>query len=455
MHSHSQPHGDVAVPTAGPTAAAPSAGAAPAEFGGRDAGAEPTAGTHDHGAHDHATHRSVADHRQTVRELLEPLLSPGRTERLPLVQALGRGLAEDITAPISLPPFPNSQMDGFAIRSGDVPDGGTRLRVAAPVPAGASPAPLQPGTAVPIMTGAMLPAGADAVVPIERAVPSVFPAPGEEAEVQLPATAAGTFIRAVGSDIEAGQQALAAGTCLGPAQLGLLAALGLPEVMVHKPLSVLLVTTGDEVVEPGKPLDDGKIYDANGTLLESALRQAGLAVTRAGIAADSPDALRTLLSTHTSAVDLIVSTGGVSKGAYEVVRQAMEGQDVTFKHVAMQPGGPQGLGTFDGVPLLAFPGNPVSCLVSFEMFLRPVLGELFGAPAPRPAIRARLGQPLTSPAGKHQVRRGSLQADGTVRLQGGESSHLVQALAHSNALVHVPAGTGVLNEGDEVEVWML
>ena len=194
------------------------------------------------------------------------------------------------------------------------------------------------------------------------------------------------------------------------------------------------------MVEPGEPLGDGKIYDANGTLLESALRQAGLAVTRAGISADSPEGLRTLLRTHTSAVDLIVTTGGVSKGAYEVVRQAMDGQDVAFQHVAMQPGGPQGLGTFDGVPLLAFPGNPVSCLVSFEMFLRPVLGELFGAPAPRPAVRARLAQPLSSPAGKHQVRRGSLQADGTVRLQGGESSHLVQALAHSNALVHVPVG---------------
>lgn len=439
MHSHSQPHGDVAAPSAGPIAAAPSADAA----------------AHGHGAHDHQSHRSVADHRQAVRELLEPLLTQERTETLPLVEALGRGLAEDITAPLSLPPFPNSQMDGYAIRSADVPDGGTHLRVAAPVPAGASPAPLQPGTAVPIMTGAMLPAGADAVVPIERAVPSVFPAPAEEAEVQLPATAAGTFIRAVGSDIEAGQQALAAGTCLGPAQLGLLAALGLPAVLVHKQLSALLVTTGDEVVEPGEPLGAGKIYDANGTLLESALLQAGVAVTRAGISADSPDALRTLLRRHTSAVDLIVSTGGVSKGAYEVVRQAMDGQDVTFQHVAMQPGGPQGLGTFDGVPLLAFPGNPVSCLVSFEMFLRPVLGELFGAPAPRPAVRARLAQPLTSPAGKHQVRRGSLQGDGSVRLQGGESSHLVQALAHSNALVHVPVGTAVLNEGAEVEVWML
>jgi molybdopterin molybdotransferase len=415
--------------------------------------------THQHSQHDegkhHGQHRSVADHRQAVRELLEPLLSPERTEKLPLVQALGRGLAEDVTAPLSLPPFPNSQMDGFAIRSTDVPDGGANLRVAAPVPAGAQPAPLQPGTAVPIMTGAMVPDGADAVVPVEQAVPSIFPAPGEEAEVRLPATAAGTFIRAAGSDIGAGRQALAAGTCLGPAQLGLLAALGLPDVLVHKQLSVLLVTTGDEVVEPGKPLGGGKIYDANGTLLESSLRQAGLAVTRAGISADNPEDLRTLLRTHTSAVDLIVTTGGVSQGAYEVVRQAMDGQEVTFQHVAMQPGGPQGLGTFDGVPLLAFPGNPVSCLVSFEMFLRPVLGELFGAPAPRPAVRARLAQSLTSPAGKHQVRRGSFQADGTVRLQGGESSHLVQALAHSNALVHVPAGTAALDEGAEVEVWML
>jgi molybdopterin molybdotransferase len=415
--------------------------------------------THQHSQHDegkhHGQHRSVADHRQAVRELLEPRLSPERTEKLPLVQALGRGLAEDVTAPLSLPPFPNSQMDGFAIRSTDVPDGGANLRVAAPVPAGAQPAPLQPGTAVPIMTGAMVPDGADAVVPVEQAVPSIFPAPGEEAEVRLPATAAGTFIRAAGSDIGAGRQALAAGTCLGPAQLGLLAALGLPDVLVHKQLSVLLVTTGDEVVEPGKPLGGGKIYDANGTLLESSLRQAGLAVTRAGISADNPEDLRTLLRTHTSAVDLIVTTGGVSQGAYEVVRQAMDGQQVTFQHVAMQPGGPQGLGTFDGVPLLAFPGNPVSCLVSFEMFLRPVLGELFGAPAPRPAVRARLAQSLTSPAGKHQVRRGSFQADGTVRLQGGESSHLVQALAHSNALVHVPAGTAALDEGAEVEVWML
>ncbi|MEN8581396.1 gephyrin-like molybdotransferase Glp [Burkholderia sp. RS01] len=426
MHSHPQPHATA-------TTSAPQA-------------------PHAHGT-SHAP-RSVAEHRQAVRELLAPLAA-GRSQRLPLAQALGRGLAETVTAPLSLPPFANSQMDGFAIRSADVPDAGAELRVVAPVPAGASPAALEPGTAAPIMTGAMVPAGADAVVPVERAVPAAFPAPGEAATVWLPPAAAGTFIRDAGSDIEAGERALAASTFLGPGQLGLLAALGLADVLVHRPLTVLLVTTGDEVVEPGEPLADGKVYDANGTLLETALRQAGLAVVRAGIATDNPAELRSLLRSHTASVDLIVTTGGVSKGAYEVVRQAMDGQDVAFQHVAMQPGGPQGLGMFDGVPLLGFPGNPVSCLVSFEMFLRPVLSGLFGSPAPRPAVRARLAQPLTSPAGKHQVRRGNLLPDGTVRLEGGESSHLVRALAQSNALVHVPDGVGALAEGAEVEVWML
>jgi molybdopterin molybdotransferase len=427
MHSHTQPHATATgIPSPAPETA--------------------------HTAHGH---RSVAEHRQAVRNLLKPLLSAGHTERIPLGDALGRGLAEDITAPLSLPPFANSQMDGFAIRTEDVPDGGGELRVVAPVPAGASPAPLQPGTAAPIMTGAMLPQGADAVVPVERAVPASFPVPGEEAAVRVPPAAAGTYVRAAGSDIEAGERALSAGTFLGPGQLGLIAALGMPDVLVHRALKVLLVTTGDEVVEPGGQLEAGKIYDSNGTLLQSSFRQGGISVIRAGISTDEPAALRRLLGRHLTEVDLIVTTGGVSKGAYEVVRQAMDGQDVAFQHVAMQPGGPQGIGRFDGVPLLAFPGNPVSCLVSFEMFLRPVLSELFGSPAARTAVRARLGQPLTSPPGKHQVRRGTLLPDGTVRLEGGESSHLVRALAQSNALVHVPEGTSALAEGAEVEVWML
>lgn len=405
----------------------------------------------------HALHqaRSVSLHRAAVAELLAPLLAQGRTETLALRDALGKALAHDVTAPLSLPPFANSQMDGFAVKSADVPDGGAELRVVDPVPAGATPAALNRGTAAPIMTGAMIPAGADAVVPVERAVPDRFPAPGEAGSVWLPATAAGTFVRPVGSDIAAGERALAEGTFLGPAQLGLLAALGIGDVEVRRMVTVLLATTGDEVVEPGQPLAAGKIYDSNGTLLEGAMRQAGLNVVRTAIASDRPEELRALLRSHAGTVDVIVTTGGVSKGAYEVVRQAMEGQSAEFLHVAMQPGGPQGIGTFDAVPFLGFPGNPVSCLVSFEMFLRPVLAELFGSPAPRIPVRARLGHSLTSPQHKHQVRRGSLQADGTVRLEGGESSHLMHALAGSNALVHVPVGVSALAEGDEVEVWIL
>jgi molybdopterin molybdotransferase len=402
-----------------------------------------------------ARHVTVEAHRESVRELLTPLRTPDRIERLPLLAALGRGLAADVAAPLDLPPFANSQMDGYAIRSADVPDGGTELRVVAPVPAGAAPPELTPGTAAPIMTGAMMPPGADAVVPIEQAVPDSFPPPGAPATVGLPAVPERNFVREAGSDIRAGESALTAGTFLGPGQLGLLAALGFTDVPVYRPLRILLVTTGDEVVEPGSPLGPGKIYDSNATLLESSMRQAGLEVTRTGISTDRPEELADLLRQHAADADLIVTTGGVSKGAYEVVRQAMAGHDVDFFGVAMQPGGPQGIGTFDGVPVLGFPGNPVSCLVSFEMFLRPALGDLFGSPAPRPVGRARLAGELTSPPGKHQVRRGTVSPDGAVRLEGGPGSHLVSALAHSNALIQVPEGVSALAEGAEVEVWML
>jgi molybdopterin molybdotransferase len=415
---------------------------------------------HGHPPDGHAQHpreraRSVADHAAAVAALLQPIRTAGRTETLPLGQALGRGLAADVAAPVSLPPFANSQMDGYAVRSGDIPGDGADLGVMPPVAAGSSPAALEPGTAAPIMTGAVIPAGADAVVPIERAVPDHFLEPGQGGTVKLPATGPGTYVRSAGSDIAAGERALAAGTCLGAAQLGLLAALGMAEVAVYRAPTVLLVTTGDEVVEPGRPLPPGKIYDSNGTLLEAAMKQAGLNVRRAGISTDNPDELRTLLRAQGQGVDLIVTTGGVSKGAYEVVRQAMADQPVDFLHVAMQPGGPQGIGTFDDVPFLGFPGNPVSCLVSFEMFLRPALSGLLGAPAARLPLRARLAHPLTSPGHKHQVRRGSLQPGGTVRLEGGESSHLMHALAGSNVLVHVPVGVTELAAGDEVEVWML
>ncbi|MBF4992827.1 molybdopterin molybdotransferase MoeA [Arthrobacter gandavensis] len=403
----------------------------------------------------------VAEHQQAVRALLANSLKRQVQQRT-LAEAAGRILAEDVPAPRSLPPFANSQMDGYAVRSAElaVPDGSTvELQVAAPIPAGTAAPELHPGTAAPIMTGAMLPAGADAVVPIERAQPDSFFDPGDlnGARVLLPAgVRTGQFVRAAGSDIPAGTRALAQGTRLGPAQLGLLAALGIAAVPVLAPVRVTLLSTGDEVVEPGVDLAPGQIHDANTTLLTASLRDAGAEVVRSRILADSPEdflaALRSEL--YRDRTDLVVTSGGISKGAYEVVRLALEAEGVAFLSVAMQPGGPQGIGMVDGVPFLGFPGNPVSALVSCEVFLRPALSALTGLPRPRPAVTAVLDAAADSPEGKLQVRRGRFR-DGRVSLIGGPGSHLVHALAESNALVLIPESTGHLEAGAEVTVWLL
>ncbi|GAA1923306.1 molybdopterin molybdotransferase MoeA [Arthrobacter gandavensis] len=406
--------------------------------------------------------RPAAEHREAVRALLSTNLQQ-RVQLRPLAEAAGRILAQEMAAPRSLPPFANSQMDGYAVNTAElaaVPEGNTvELKVAAPIPAGAAAPELQPGTAAPIMTGAMLPAGADAVVPIERAEPDTFFAPQDlaGARVALPGgIPQGQFVRAAGSDISAGTRALAKGTRLGPAQLGLLAALGVAAVPVLAPVRVALLSTGDEVVEPGQDLAPGQIHDANTTLLAASLREAGAEVVRSRILADSPEdflaALRRELRQERT--DLVVTSGGISKGAYEVVRLALAAEGVSFLSVAMQPGGPQGIGTVDGVPFLGFPGNPVSALVSFEVFLRPALSALTGLPLPRPAVTAVLDAGTDSPEGKLQVRRG-LFRDGRVSLVGGPGSHLIHALAESNALVLIPEGTGHLEAGAEVTVWLL
>ena len=421
--------------------------------------------------------RSVEEHRDAVRDLLHTWFQahPPAGETLALADATGRVLAADVHAPGSLPPFTNSQMDGYAVRSADLQgqaagtgagESGTgagnapgriRLGVAAHIPAGTAPAPLDPGMAAPVMTGAMLPAGADAVVPIEACIPDRFLPAGGGGSVELPAgIPAGQYVRAAGSDIAGGALALPAGTVLGPLQLGLLAALGLAEASVRSRPRVLLLTTGDEVRNPGTVLAPGQIHDANTTLLRTSLEQAGAQVLRSRILADSPEEFTARLRADLAEdkPDLVLSSGGISKGAYEVVRQGLATADVRFLSVAMQPGGPQGIGTVDGTPFLGFPGNPVSSLVSFEMFLRPALTAVAGAPRPRTQVQARLAAPLGSPAGKYQVRRGRY-ADGIVEPVGGPGSHLVHALAVSNALIAVPVGTEHLPAGAEVTVLLL
>lgn len=410
--------------------------------------------------------RTVEDHRAAVHQLLAPLADRLGTEHLPLPDALGRILAADLVAPRALPPFDNSQMDGYALRVAEAARG-TTLPVGAPIPAGATAPELPAGTVVPIMTGAMMPAGADAVVPIERADPPRFPpADAPAATVTLPTgTPAGQFIRATGSDIPAGATALAAGTRLGPVHLGLAAALGVDTLEVRRRPCVLVLATGDEVRAPGTVLAPGQIHDANSTLLAALLAEAGAAVRCAGISADDPEAFATALAGKLGPADapvhdLVITSGGISQGAYEVVRQALAEHGIDFGSVAMQPGGPQGLGLLElpgaaPTPLLAFPGNPVSGVVSFEILLRPALVGLTGA-GPRRMVSARLAGPLDPPPpGKLQARRASVRIlhDGGAEASavGGPGSHLVHALAIANALLLLPADAPAPQAGEPVD----
>lgn len=423
--------------------------------------------------------RTVTEHQKAVLEVLAHAWKGGEGTavlhdagtRVPLADAPGRVLAAALSAPLDLPPFANSQMDGFAVRVNDAEKQSkdvdsvksTVYRVAAAIPAGSVPPPLQAGMAAPIMTGAMLPPGANAVVPVEQANPAHFPEEG--GTVELPATAPGTFVRARGSDLAAGAVAIPGGALLNAAHIGLASALGCSSLTVNPRVRVLLVTTGDEVLLPGDPraadgLPEGMIFDANMALLRANLQQAGVEVVLAPVVRDEPHALLMVLDEYVDTVDLVVSTGGISAGAFEVVKQALSGFEVDFVSVALQPGGPQALGTYRGVPFIGFPGNPVSGVVSFELFLRPALTELLGVPAPRPRVLAALGHPLSSPEGKHQVRRGIYEGPGyesaaSVREVGGPASHLLGPLAQANALIHVPAGVTELHAGSKVEVWLL
>jgi molybdopterin molybdotransferase len=406
----------------------------------------------------HAQHpvRSVDEHRRAVTEALRGVRA--RTETLPLAAAPGRVLAEDLVAPLSLQPFDNSQMDGFAIRAADSrtapgEDGRTPFVVVAPVPAGHVPGPLGPGEAAPVMTGAPLPSGADAVVPVEESLPGGFPAPGTR--LRLPAgQPAGRFVRRAGEDVVAGDTALVAGQRLTPARIGLAAALGCAELTVRARPRAVLYTTGDEVVAPGAARGPAQIFDANAAILRAQLAEAGVEVVGAHLLSDDAGAFAARLAEDTARrPDFFVSSGGVSEGAYEVVRQVLAPHG-EFVHVAMQPGGPQGLAAPGGVPFVCLPGNPVSTLVSFEMFLRPALTETVGAPAPRARRTGPLAEAVRPLPGRTQVRR-AVWDGATVRMAGGPGSHLLAAAARANALALVPAGGAELPAGTPVELLLL
>jgi molybdopterin molybdotransferase len=306
---------------------------------------------------------------------------------------------------------------------------------------------LQPGAAHRIMTGAPIPPGADAVVPVELT-------DGGRHQVQIyEPRSPGDSVRPAGGDVLAGEQVLPAGAVLGSAQLGVAAAVGCAELPVHRPVRVLVLSTGSELVVPGTPLQHGQIYESNGTMLAAAVREAGGHAELMHFVPDDVAALEAALAPRLAGVDLLVTSGGVSAGAYEVVKSAMTGQGVDFGKVAMNPGAPQGVGRYRGVPVAAMPGNPVSASVSFEVFVRPALRAAMGLPAQRPRTMARLAEALESPRDKRQFRRGAFDpAEGTVIPVGGPGSHLLGALARSNCLIDIPETTTALKAGEQVVV---
>lgn len=429
--------------------------------------------------------RTHTEHAAIVAALLAPALRAvalREPERLPIDDAAlsGRIAACEIRAEIPLPPFDNSQMDGYAVRTADFAGGAPRtLVVGLAAAAGDAPIACAPGTACPVMTGAPIPVGADAVIPIEQAEPPRFgqlrrpsdPAPpdAQAAETVTFASAPqpGAFVREQGSDHAAGAPLLLAGARLRPASIGLLASAGVATVPVRRRVRILLVSTGDEVTAPGEPLAPGRIYDANAPLLAAALRDAGAEVTARRVA-DRPEALRACIAAA-GEHDLLVTSGGISAGAFEVVRDAFGagdrsgragsgvtvGSGVEFTAIAMQPGGPQGAGTvdIDGVrlPTLCFPGNPVSSALSAELFLLPLLREHAGLPARGARTTARLAHDTASPEHKHQVRRGRFLADGSVALSP-PSSHLLADLANAELLAHIPIGVAHLAAGSPIEI---
>lgn len=411
----------------------------------------------------------VEQHRADVARLLAGL-ADRPAEEVPVHQgALGRVLASDVVAPGPLPRFRNSQMDGFAVRAADVASAGPGAPVTLPVvgdvaAAPGEPAPLEPGTAVRIMTGAPVPDGADAVVPVEDTDHVTFNAVrdggahhGSATKVEIVrGRGAGEFVREPGSDVAEGAVVLRAGTVLAPHHVAAAAACGIARLPVRVPVSVAVVSTGSELVAPDDEPGPGQIWDANGPALAAAVVAAGGQVGLRLAVPDDPEVVRTGLERAAALCDLVLTTGGVSQGAYEVVKDALP--EVTFRSVAMQPGGPQGLGRFAGTPVLAFPGNPVSAQVSFVVLLRDLLRQAAGLPPVR-RVPAVLDAAIVSPAGRRQLLRGhwvdDAAAGARVAVVGGPGSHLVASMAAADVLIDVPAAATRLDEGAEVTTWPL
>ena len=399
----------------------------------------------------------------SVEEALERILrdiSPLDVTQVPLPQSLGLLLAEDVVAHEDIPPFANSAMDGFALLSRDSqPRDGQppRLRVTGGVAAGyVADHAVEEGTAMRIMTGAPVPPGADTVIQVE-----LTRSDGSDSEwVEiLEAVERGNNIRPAGEDMRHGQTILLRGSEIGPWEIGVLATLGWAMVPVVRRPQVAIVSTGDEVIDVSEPLQPGKIRNSNGYLLEAAIRQAGAEPHRLGIALDTVESLREKFS-QAMQYDLIITSGGVSVGDFDLVKNIMAEQGaISFWRINMRPGKPVAFGHIGSVPLLGLPGNPVSAAVTFELFARPVIRKMLGhTRLLRPQIDVVVEDGVSDRAmRRHYVRAKVQWRDGrfVARTTGNQGSHIMTSLLNANALVIVPEGGVEVHPGGTAKAIML
>ena len=385
-------------------------------------------------------------------------LTPLPPQDLPITEAEGAVLAADATASWPLPGFDNSAMDGYAVIAADVESASAEHPVTLPVDAEVAAGDtgsvsVSAGRCVKIMTGALLPAGADAVVPVEWTDDG-----RSEVQIRRPARP-GNAIRLAGDDAEPGDLLLPAGTRLGAAQIGVLAAAGHGVVPVRRRPKLTVISTGNELTPPGSPLVPGKIWDSNSFMLAAAARQAGLDGIRNETVRDEPELVLAAIKAAAASSDLLVTSGGVSMGGEHDVVKAALGKlgSVGFRKVAMQPGMPQGFGMIGDeprTPIFTLPGNPVSAFVSFHLYVLPAARVLQGLAAGHGGpLRARLTGPASSPDGKRSFLRGLLdRAAGSVTPLTGQSSHQIASLARANALIVIPEPVTSLPAGEVVEV---
>ena len=402
----------------------------------------------------------------TVQDALSRILAtitPLPATSVPLLDSLGRVLAEPIFARDNLPPFANSAMDGYALLAEDTAHFPVELRVVGEVPAGTAPTfTLQSGESARITTGAPMPAGANAVVPVEdtneawRDVDRPLPA---EIEIRR-AVSAGDYVRQVGEDVQVGALVLPAGKLIRPSEIGVLASLGYSHVLVVRQPKVGVLATGDELIGVDEPLRPGKIRNSNAYTQTAQLVQLGAKPVWLGVARDTEaDVHEKLNAGISTGVDLFISSAGVSVGAYDVVKTVLEqAGNVGFWRVRMRPGKPLAFGHIAGIPYLGLPGNPVSAVISFERFARPLILKLAGhTNLDRPTVPAILQEPLTSD-GRESYLRGIVTKEGAHYVAvttGGQGSHMMSGMAKANALLIVPEGVKELPAGETLTVMMI